>query len=54
MDYNTVRCKWCAMPTLMTGTKMCDRCWELSVRVRNNLLLAERMVNYYKKHRDAL
>ncbi len=28
----TVRCTSCARPTTSTGTKLCDRCWEISRR----------------------
>lgn len=32
-DPKTVPCELCGTPTPMTGTKRCDRCWELERRV---------------------
>lgn len=36
----TVPCKHCETPTPMTGTEMCNRCWELDTRIRHNPELA--------------
>lgn len=44
MKDEMVPCKWCAAPTDMTGTKMCDRCWELERRIRHDPDLARRML----------
>lgn len=44
INEKTVDCKWCGTPTLMLGTKMCDRCWELQTRIESNLDLAKRMI----------
>jgi hypothetical protein len=33
----TVPCKTCGTPTPMTGTKLCDPCWELEVRLEDYL-----------------
>lgn len=33
---NTVLCGICGTPTRMTGTKRCNRCWELEKRVLND------------------
>lgn len=40
----TVACKWCGESTVMTGTRQCDRCWELSNRIEANPELAQRML----------
>lgn len=39
-----VPCKWCGCDTAMTGTKMCDACWELDSRVRGDPAMALRML----------
>lgn len=39
-----VPCKWCCTPTAMTGTKMCDGCWELERRISANPELARRIL----------
>lgn len=36
----TVACMYCGTQTPMTGTKKCDRCWELDSRIRRNPELA--------------
>ena len=33
-EKDTVPCKWCETPTLMTHTKQCDECWELATAMR--------------------
>jgi len=45
----TVPCKWCGDQTPMTGTELCDRCWELDWRIRLNVDLAKRIVEFYAK-----
>lgn len=39
-----VPCKWCSRDTDMTGTKMCDGCWELDRRVRMDPVLTRKML----------
>lgn len=29
----TVACRFCKAPTPMTGTKLCDPCWEVDKRI---------------------
>ena len=36
----TVPCELCGTATPMLGTKRCDRCWELETRIKQDLLLA--------------
>ena len=43
-----IRCAICGDPTTMTSTEHCDRCHELDLRIRMDLDIAERIVNYYK------
>lgn len=43
-----IPCIICNQGTTMTGTEQCDRCYELDSRIRDNLDIAERLVNYYK------
>jgi hypothetical protein len=57
MEKETVKCKWCSTETRMTGTKMCDSCWELEHRIEMNLTLAKRMIKEIEngcnnKHRN--
>lgn len=40
----TVPCKYCGIPTHMTGTKLCDGCWETERRVTSNPELARRIL----------
>ncbi len=42
-----VPCKWCDMDTAMTGTKMCDRCYELDKRIALDFEVAETIVKHY-------
>lgn len=35
-----VPCGLCGLPTIMTGTKRCDRCWELERRIESDPDLA--------------
>ena len=30
----TISCQYCQKPTIMTGTKCCDNCWEVAERIR--------------------
>ena len=43
-----IPCAICGEGTTMTGTKQCDRCHELDSRIRCDLDIAERLVNYYR------
>lgn len=49
----TVPCKWCGVPTPMTGTKCCDNCWEMASRIFAYPALAEKMLAAKKEGRDA-
>jgi hypothetical protein len=40
----TCPCGLCGKPTRMTGTKRCDGCWELEMRVNANPVLARRIL----------
>ena len=37
-------CKWCGTETENTGTKECDRCWELRHRIEYDFELAKKMM----------
>lgn len=43
----TVPCRWCSKETPMTGTEMCDRCWELDHRIRGDLEIARKIFAHY-------
>jgi len=49
METTTVPCKICSEPTTMTGTCLCDRCWELDRRISDNSIIARRIL---KSHHD--
>lgn len=40
MKEETVPCRLCSAPTPMLGTKLCDRCWELEMRIERDKALA--------------
>lgn len=42
-------CEWCGKETPMTGTKRCDRCWELERRIEADPKLARLMVDALEK-----
>lgn len=44
----TVPCRLCADPTTMTGTRLCDRCWELEWRIEDRPLIARRILRNMK------
>lgn len=44
MSEPTVPCGLCLQPTNMTGTKRCDRCWELESRIKADEKLAKRIL----------
>lgn len=41
---DAIPCTYCKEPTFMFGTKLCDRCWELSIRIRHDHALAAAML----------
>ena len=41
----TVPCGLCGTPTPMTGTRRCDRCWELESRIKGDPELARRILD---------
>lgn len=43
-----ISCAICGEGTTMLGIEHCDRCHELDVRIRCDVAIAERLVNYYK------
>lgn len=45
----TVPCRFCGAETLSTGTKLCDRCWELSSRIRREPELARKILDEVAK-----
>lgn len=44
MKTNTVSCELCGSPTDMTGTKRCNRCWELEKRIQADPELAQKIL----------
>lgn len=40
----TCPCGLCGKPTLMTGTKRCDNCWEMEGRIRRNPEIARKIL----------
>ena len=44
-DFKYVPCIWCTTLTDKEGTRMCDRCWELSRRIRMDLDLTRLMLH---------
>ena len=44
MNQKTVPCRLCSQPTLMLGTKLCDRCWGIEHRVQSDPLIALRVL----------
>jgi len=49
MSDKTVECKYCKTQTTYTGTKLCDRCYELEKRISKDVDLAEKIMNEIKK-----
>jgi len=43
-DQELVHCGLCDILTAMTGTKRCDRCWELEKRIEADPELAKRIL----------
>lgn len=44
MDQETTNCTHCQDVTNNMGTKLCDQCWELDRRIRENQILARRIL----------
>lgn len=44
-EKETVPCGLCGKPTMMTGTRRCDGCWELEGRIQRDPALAWRILN---------
>lgn len=49
LELPTVPCRLCDKPTIMTGTKLCDRCWELESRIYHNPELAQKILTNLRK-----
>lgn len=47
-DQQVIPCAICGDGTTMLGTEQCDRCHELDTRIRQDLDIASRIVDYYK------
>lgn len=45
----TVPCRICSEPTHMHGTKLCDRCWELDVRIKSSPEVARKILDQYEQ-----
>ena len=43
-DRPTVPCKVCGLLTPMTGTELCDRCWELDRAINGNPDIAKKIL----------
>lgn len=41
----TVPCSVCETPTAMTGTRLCDRCWELERRIHADPEIARKILD---------
>lgn len=46
----TIACRWCGSQTLDVANVACDRCLQLSMRIRRDLPLAKLMVAVYERH----
>lgn len=46
-----VPCGICGTPTAMSGTRRCDRCWELETRIRGDIDLARKILASYDKEK---
>lgn len=46
-DQQVIPCTICNRPIIMLRTELCDRCYELDVRIRGDLDIAKRLVNFY-------
>lgn len=56
-DDPTVPCRLCGTPTRMTGTALCDPCWELERRVSDRpgiaLMVLQQLIQRYKDNENA-
>jgi hypothetical protein len=43
-DTPTVPCRLCGTPTPMTGTKLCNSCWELETRIQGDPYMARKIL----------
>lgn len=43
-DAKTIPCGLCWRPTVMLGTKRCDRCYELESRIKGDPALARKIL----------
>jgi len=48
-DMEVTDCKWCGVETTCTGTKECNRCWELRHRIEFDMELAKMMMAHLEK-----
>lgn len=46
-----VACGICDLPTAKTGTRRCDRCWELETRIHGNIDLARKILADHDKEK---
>lgn len=44
IELEEVPCKWCEEPTAMTGTGLCDNCYEVTHRLDNMLVKKKDLV----------
>jgi len=44
MQEETVPCRICGDPTHFTGTRLCNRCWELERRIRMDPAIAKKIL----------
>lgn len=44
MRNQTMPCRICGRPTIMLGTKLCHRCWELEHRIEADPQLARKIL----------
>jgi len=47
---STIPCRICGEPTIMLGTKLCDRCWELEGRIKSDPEIALKILNAIGKN----
>lgn len=52
MNDETTPCTICGRETPMLGTKLCDRCWELSSRIKADPDLARKILADLDKNKE--
>lgn len=52
LGMEVIDCGLCGRPTTMTGTKRCDRCWELETRIKDDLKLSEIIIEMIKNEKQ--